>query len=261
VRRILKKLVRRFKALGGELRLRAGVSRIAVRDEAVEKVVLDDGAELTARRVLSSAGWPETARLCDLAPPGGPPPAGRISFVESSAVLDRQPQALGHDRSIVFFNDGPAFDYRVPADLVDVRSGVICSPNNFVYLPDDGRPPLEGLIRISALANFDGWAALRGEDYRLAKIAWHDKMIAAAIRFVPDFRSAVVERDVFTPTTIRRYTGHDGGTVYGTPHKRDDGTTHLRNLFLCGNDQGLVGIVGTLLSGITMANRHALGDF
>ena len=48
--------------------------------------------------------------------------------------------------------------------------------------------------------------------------------------------------------------------VYGTPQKHYDGTTHLKNLFLCGNDQGLVGIVGTILSGITMANRHALGD-
>jgi phytoene dehydrogenase-like protein len=260
VRRILKKLVRRFKELGGELRLRSGVRRIAVRDGAVEKLVLDDGTELTAHRVLSSAGWPETARLCDLGPPEGAPPEGRISFVESSAVLNRLPQELGHDRSIVFFNDAPAFEYRVPRELVDVRSGVICSPNNFVYDPDDGRPPLEGLVRISALANFDRWAALSGEDYRLAKIAWHDKMMAAAIRFMPDFRSAVVETDLFTPTTIRRYTGHTGGAVYGTPQKRHDGTTHLKNLFICGNDQGLVGIVGTILSGITMANRHALGD-
>ena len=42
------------------------------------------------------------------------------------------------------------------------------------------------------------------------------------------------------------------------PEKRYDGTTHLENLFLCGNDQGLVGIVGTMLSGIThRRNRHA----
>ena len=32
---------------------------------AAEKVVLDDGTELAARHVLSSAGWPETMRLCD----------------------------------------------------------------------------------------------------------------------------------------------------------------------------------------------------
>jgi phytoene dehydrogenase-like protein len=260
VRRILKKLVRRFKELGGELRLRAGVRRIAVREGAVEKLVLDDGTELVARRVLSSAGWHETARLCDLAPPGGGPPAGRITFVESMAVLNRLPRELGHDRTIVFFNDSPTFDYRVPDDLVDLRSGVICSPNNFVYDLADGDSPSEGLVRMSALANFDRWAALSGEDYRLAKLGWYDKMVASAIRFMPDFRGALVETDMFTPITVRRYTGHENGAVYGTPEKRYDGTTHLKNLFLCGNDQGLVGIVGTILSGITIANRYVLGE-
>ena len=69
VRLILKKLVRKFKDLGGELRLRTGVAQIGVKDTTVEKVVLEDGTELYGRRVLSSAGWPETMQLCN----GGTP--------------------------------------------------------------------------------------------------------------------------------------------------------------------------------------------
>ena len=65
IRRILKTLVRRYKSLGGELRLRAGVERLHVEAGAVEGVVLDDGTELAARQVLSSAGWAETWRLFD----------------------------------------------------------------------------------------------------------------------------------------------------------------------------------------------------
>ena len=42
------------------------------------------------------------------------------------------------------------------------------------------------------------------------------------------------------------------------PDKRYDGTTHLKNLFICGTDQGLVGIIGAILSGITVANAHLL---
>ena len=64
---------------------------------------------------------------------------------------------------------------------------------------------------------------------------------------------------MFTPATIQRFTGRAAGAVYGSPEKRYHGTTHLKNLFLCGSDQGLVGVVGALLSGITMANRHLLG--
>ena len=65
---------------------------------------------------------------------------------------------------------------------------------------------------------------------------------------------------MFTPTTIRRYTWHNNGAVYGAPEKRFDGTTHLDNLFLCGSDQGFVGIVGAIVSGIPIANKHCLRD-
>jgi phytoene dehydrogenase-like protein len=251
VRLILKKLVRKFRDLGGELRLRAGVNQLRVRDGRAEAVVLDDGSELEARHILSSAGWRETMRLCDNREGAAEPPPGQVTFTESISVLDAQPKSLGLDRTVIFFNDSPVFDYVRPDDLVDVRSGVICSPNNFCY----DEPLAEGMVRITSLANYDRWAALDPEAYRLAKLRWYDRAVASAVRFVPDFRSAVVDTDVFTPTTIRRFTGHENGAVYGAPEKRFDGTTHLDNLFVCGTDQGMVGIVGSILSGITIANH------
>ena len=75
---------------------------------------------------------------------------------------------------------------------------------------------------------------------------------------LPDFRGSVIETDMFTPLTIQRFTGHADGSVYGSAQKSPDGTTHLKNLFICGNDQGLVGIVGAIISGISIANRHLL---
>ncbi len=251
---ILKVLIRRFKELGGEIRLRAAVARIAVKDEAVQKVILEDGAEVEAQSVLSSAGWAETMRLCDTGCSQDEPPASRLSLVESISILDAQPRLLGYDKTIVFYNDSEEFRYEKPDDLVDLRSGTVCSPNNFAY-PE---PLDEGVMRISVLANYDGWASLDAEAYRLAKLRWYDRMVAAAVRFVPDFRGSVIETDMFTPLTIHRFTGHADGSVYGSAQKRRDGTTHLKNLYICGNDQGLVGIVGTIISGISIANRHLL---
>jgi phytoene dehydrogenase-like protein len=253
VRLILRKLVLKFKSLGGELRLRSGVKRIGANNGAVEKVVLDDGTELTARRVLSSAGWRETMRLCEAsAAETEEMPAGELSFIESISVLDKQPKDLGHERTIVFFNDSADFHYCKPEEMVDVRSGVICSPNNFVY----DEPLSEGLVRITSLANYDRWAGLDEPSYRLEKLRWYDRTVASAVRFMPDFRSSVVDTDMFTPTTIRRFTGHENGAVYGAPQKRYDGTTHLKNLYVCGTDQGMVGIVGSIISGITIANQY-----
>jgi phytoene dehydrogenase-like protein len=258
VRVILKMLVRRYKELGGELRLRAGVKCIVAAGNEAHHVELDDGNELSARSILSSAGWCETMRLCH----GGPPPveytaAGELSFVESVAVLDHQPRELDYPYAILFFNDSERFHWEKPdGQLVDVRSGVVCSPNNYVYGP--AKQPAEGVVRMTALANFDRWRALGPDDYQRQKAAAREAIYASAVRFVPDFRPHIVASDTFTPTTIVHFTGHDNGAVYGAPRKRHDGTTHLRNLFICGNDQGWVGIVGTMMSGIVMANRHCL---
>jgi phytoene dehydrogenase-like protein len=140
-----------------------------------------------------------------------------------------------------------------------VRTGVICSPNNFAYDAASGELP-EGVIRVTSLANYDLWTSLADEQYQLEKLRWSDRIVESAVRFIPDYRSRVIDADMFTPKTIRRFTGHDNGAVYGAPDKHVDGATHLENLFVCGTDQGYVGIIGAILSGISIANRHLLRD-
>jgi phytoene dehydrogenase-like protein len=256
IRLILKNLVRKFRSLGGELKLRSGVSRIETDGDRAVGVVLDSGEQLAARNILSSAGVVETLRLCDCNTETAPGQAGQLSFVESLSVLDRQPKSVGCGDTIVFFNDSPKFHWRKPADeLCDVRTGVICSPNNFAYAPSDGELT-DNMIRITALAHFDRWRSLNEASYQLEKLRWYDRLATSAVRFVPDFRSRVIDTDMFTPTTIRRFTGHENGAIYGAPHKQLDGTTRFQNLYLCGTDQGYLGIIGALVSGVSMANRH-----
>lgn len=259
VRLILKNLVRKFRSLGGELKLKSGVSRIKVENGQAVGVVLDTGEELEARQILSSAGAIETLRLCDDVAQQVPVRAGQLSFAESISVLDKPPQRFGYDRTATFFNDSPRFHWHKPPEdeLCDVRTGVICSPNNFDYASDE--PAMtEGSIRITAIANFAGWEKLPPERYQIEKLRWYDWLTASAVRFIPDFRGHVIDTDMFTPTTIRRFTGHVNGAVYGAPHKQLDGTTHLSNVFLCGTDQGYCGIIGSIISGIAMANKHCL---
>ncbi len=260
VRPILKNLVNRFRRLGGELKLRCGVDHIRVEDNRAQGVVLDDGAEIECRRILSSAGMLETLRLCDDMSTVDVQQAGRLSFTESVSVLDCQPSELGHEETIVFFNDSDRFHWCRPEDeLCDDRTGVVCSPNNFNYSQEDGHLP-DGIMRITTLANHDRWCALADEEYHVQKLRCYDRSVQSAVRFVPDYRSRVIDTDMFTPKTIRRFTWHDNGAVYGAPEKKIDGTTHLKNLFLCGTDQGFVGIVGSIVSGISVANNHLLRE-
>lgn len=257
VRLILKHLVKRFRSLGGQLLLRHGVQKIVTDGGRAVGVILDDGRELQAKRILSSTGVVETQRLIHGAAGAVQQQAGKMSFIETITSLDCQPREIGLDDTIVFYNDSETFHWRPPEnELCDVRTGVICSPNNYAY--DEGQELPEGIVRITTIADYDRWRDLAEDDYSQQKHRWYDLSTDSAVRFVPEFRHHAVATDMFTPTTIQRFTWHDNGAVYGAPVKRLDGRTELDNVFLCGTDQGFVGIVGAIISGISMANQHCL---
>ncbi len=255
VRTLIKPLVKKFRECGGTIRMNSGVRRINVSDNKATSLTLESGEELETDVVLSSAGYFETMHLCAGVTVDRPPgDVGRVSFVESIAVLDEPPARLGHEATIVFFNDAETFSYAVPDDLVDLRSGVVCCPNNYDHHED--MP--EGWFRVTWLANFDRWAGLDDSAYAATKEVLRERFIERAEGYVPGIRDRIVCLDMFTPRTIQRFTGRIHGAVYGTPKKRRDGRTPLDNLFLCGTDQGYLGIIGAMLSGITMANMHVL---
>jgi len=255
VRHILDLLVKKYKEHGGELRLKCGVQSIQVANGRVESVVLDNGEVLRADKVLSSAGYVETMMLLnDYDPARFKCEVGQLSFVEFIMVLDKELAEMGYDTTITFFSNSDRFNYRKPDDLVDISSGVICCPNNFHF----ERPLPEAMIRITHMANFDLWNKLGEEEYKAQKAAWLEATLREVVKFMPDFRGSIVYSDVFTPKTIYKFTGHLNGAVYGTPNKVKTGRTHLDNLFICGTDQGFLGIVGAMLSGVSMANLHIL---
>ena len=115
-------------------------------------------------------------------------------------------------------------------------------------------------MRITALANPDYWLRLPDSEYAAEKEKWCRWMVEASLGYIPDFRGHVLDADVFTPRTIKRFTGHLNGCVYGAPNKLVDGRTPVENLYLCGTDQGFLGIIGAMLSGITIANKYLLAS-
>jgi phytoene dehydrogenase-like protein len=255
VRQILDVLVKKYKGHGGELRLKCGVQSIKVTNGRAESIQLDNGEVLTANTILSSGGYVETMRLLsDYDPQRFKGEIGRLSFIEFIMVLKKELAAKGYDTTITFFNNSDRFNYKRPDDLVDVSSGVICCPNNFRF----ESPLPEAMIRVTNMANFHLWNKLGKDEYEAQKDAWLDTTLKEVIKIVPDFRNSIVYSDVFTPKTIYRFTGHLNGAVYGTPYKIKTGRTHLENLFICGTDQGFLGIVGAMLSGVSMANLHIL---
>ncbi len=263
VRVILRELTNKYRASGGERRMKCGVRKVIANGDRATAVELDDGTVVTADHVLSSIGGPETERLWQNAETiERPTPIGALSFVETITILNQQPRELGWgDDTIAFFNDSYRFDYSAALNQVDPRSGVICFPNNFSYA--DGRELSEGVFRCTCLANYHAWKSLPEPDYQAAKADWYGQIQASARRFIPavdnaSLAQATIATDMFTPRTVEKFTGHLGGAIYGSPKKNRQGRTGLDNVYLCGTDQGFLGIIGAMLSGISMANYHIL---
>jgi phytoene dehydrogenase-like protein len=263
VRQVIRLLTDRCREHGVERRMKCGVRSLEVRAGRVAALVLDDGSEVTAESVYSSAGAVETLRLrSDVAPLAGAAEVGRLGYAETIATYEPAAFAgFGWRDTIVFFCDDERFRYRSPAELVDPRSGVICIPNNYRY--GEGRTLDEGWLRVTALANHDAWCRLPEADYLAQKQAWCARLNRVARAHLPAVADAVhdaalTSTDVFTPRTVRKFTGHLNGAIYGSTVKRRDGRTDVANLFLIGTDQGFLGVTGAMLSGISMANLHGL---
>lgn len=258
IRTLLDLLRARLSEEGGRLETHCGVARIVTDGSRVRGVVLDDGRELACEQLLSCAGLVETLALLDVPPaPGEPARVGAISVLETQVVLDRHSADLGWNDTIGFFNVGERFRYASPAalgELCDASSGVVCSPDNYMGVRD--LP--EGRLRVSLLADAAGWEGLGADDYARQKFRWSERALDAATPFAFDPRLHEVARDTFTPSTIRRFTGHVGGALYGSPDKRRGGELGIAGLRLIGNDEGYPGIVAALVSGVTVASQVAL---
>jgi phytoene dehydrogenase-like protein len=256
IRTLLDALKTRLQACGTELRTNCGVERILLDGSRAIGVRLDDGSELLADHVLSSAGLDETLALCGRRPE--PDPArSDLSFLESIHALDCTPAELGLDAAVAFYCLSDRLCYAQSEAPTEPRCGVLSCPGNYA----DQEPEAAVLVRQTVIANPQRWRELvaRGDDaYRAAKLEHSARAAAAAASLFPDWRAHTCDLDVFTPRTIEHYTGHVNGRVYGSPEKRHDGDIGVEGLRLIGTDQGYLGIVGAMMSGIGIANRHVL---
>ncbi len=246
---------------GGKIRVGERVCRIFQEENGGARVRLASGEELVCSHVLSTIGAEETIRLIDgeSGQPFSPSPAARLAFVENIFQIPQHNLPQEAENTIIFFNSGERFSYRQPGSLIDTRSGVLCFPGSFNGV-DKQQDDLSE-VRTTHLANYDLWneCAAAGKGwYRQQK----ERCMAQSQRRVEAFAGPFLKNisfaDMFTPLTIERYTGKIGGAIYGRPDKIKDGDLGFSNIFLAGTDQGFLGIVGSMLSGVSIVNQHIL---
>ncbi|OGV34245.1 MAG: hypothetical protein A2020_04475 [Lentisphaerae bacterium GWF2_45_14] len=258
IRLILKLLKERFTESGGEIKLNTPVRKIVSKDGVASGVVTAKGEFLECKNVLSSAGYLETVYLCDQKPAFDESvPPGEISFIETIAVMEKD-IAPEHKETILFFNSTEEFKFNKPETLTSLDSGIICFPMNFKFKAGDQTPGYS--IRASTLANCDYWINTPDSNYKQMKAAASSMILkkTSEVTGIDNIEENALMIDTATPRTYFRFSGHINGAIYGTPFKIRDGRTYIDNLYICGTDQGFLGITGAMFSGITIANIHLL---
>ncbi|MDU9047209.1 MAG: FAD-dependent oxidoreductase [Candidatus Electrothrix sp. Rat3] len=258
IKDLIDMLLEQYARFGGELRFRTPVAAIINKDDTVQGIRLENGEEITADAVLSTVGIPGTAQLSgwslDI-----DEYIGRMTFMESISMvpeLHLPPERAG--RTILFYSLNEKLRYHQPTEPIDPSWGVICFPDNFEGLERKSDAPVQ--VRVTNAANYELWqqAADDKEQYRQLKKECGQQSAAAVNQILGQYNQGAVFQDSFTPMTIERFTEKRGGAVYGSPIKIKSGRTPFENLFIAGTDQGYLGIVGAMLSGVTIVNQHLL---
>ena len=83
------------------------------------------------------------------------------------------------------------------------------------------------------MAHHDRWCALDEETYQAQKEHWYEELQKVALNILPAGQLPLnqhrVAKDMFTLRTVRKFTGHLNGAIYGARKSRE-GRTHLDNL-------------------------------
>jgi len=255
IRDFLNLLANHLQTLGGTIRRGTRVTQILQDGKTARGVKLDSGEIIESDHILSTIGYQETRIILGLEPEEQEP--DRLGFIETIFQLPGSAGSrLPDNRTVIFYSENFPFSYSRPDDLADFSSGVICLPHNFQQ-----RTPGETIeVRSTHLASYSRWHAMHScrKHYNDAKKQAQSRSLRVIEKYLGKFRDDIVYEDTFTPMTIERYTAKRHGAIYGSPVKVKDGNIGYTNLFLAGTDQGFLGIIGSMLSGVSIVNQHIL---
>jgi len=254
IKDFLDHIVNHYRSFGGELRKNSAVTKIIHKNKKIFGVKVQSGEIIECDYILSTIGYDETRKLISDNPETS---VSRLGFVETIFQVKADDNLkLPSNKTIIFFNNSSNFSYKKPSEFVDYSSGVICFPANFQGI--EKKAYFE--VRATHLANYAKWKAISMDknEYKTLKKRSSNRSLACLEKIVGNFSSNIVYENTFTPITVERYTAKIDGAIYGSPIKIKDGDIGFTNLFLAGTDQGFLGIIGAMLSGVSIVNQHIL---
>ena len=250
-------LARYITAHGGRILLNTRVDRILVSDGAATGVATADGTTFTGRAVVSNADpfttfqrmIADQSAVAEYEAMWQRYSVSLSSFQVFLGLKDDLVRKLGITDSEIFVEPG----YDPEASYAHALAGDVehCGVSITLYdaVDHDYSPPGKNTINLMTLQGYGPWEAYEA-DYRAGrKTAYNreknrmaDMLIEKAERtLLPGLSQAIEVKEIGTPLTNVRYTGHHRGAIYGWDQtvNNSGGTrvghaTPIKNLYLAG---------------------------
>jgi all-trans-retinol 13,14-reductase len=248
---------RLIESRGGRILLSTRVAKIRVKDGATSGVTTEDGRTLTARVVVSNASpfatlgtmIDEQALVADYQARCREYSVSLSCFQVFLGLRQDLTRKLGMTDSEIFceasYDPDSSYGGALKADVEG--GGVYVTLYDNIY--GGYSPAGKNTINIMTLQGYDHWERFAKDyhagnkrDYRREKERMAEVLIRKAERILlPGLSSAIEVKEIGTPLTNERYTGHHRGAIYGwdqtvnnSGSTRVGHATPVKNLYLAG---------------------------
>ncbi len=258
---------------GGWTAVRHTVDQIVTRRGTVTGVRLASGAEIAAKRVISTAGAIPTSNLLEAGLPGSQAPYREAGPAHVSLYIGFKGDigAKGAKRYCQWYYDSWDMEiagWDVDPDRTPGRTPVMfCS---FPSLKDPQHDPGPELRNTGEAITFVPWDAFgrwqgsrwkkRGAEYDAFKTELTDRLLQQYLDEYPDLAPFVDHVEMSTPLSTNHFAASPQGSIYGlgtAPERFADQSlvprSEVKGLYLGGADASAPGIAGALGGGVLAA--------
>ncbi|MDH7444447.1 phytoene desaturase family protein [Aquimarina sp. 2201CG14-23] len=273
--RIHETIIDNLESLGVQVFIKAKVDKIITSKRSVKGIVIN-GKEHACKRVISNAGAhntfqhllaPKTIRKKHIALKEIKPSTCHlclyIGLNKSDAALklpkyniwwyaDKDTDRILNDKNNLS-KDQLSFAY---ISFPSAKDSLWSSEH-----PDTATIQLIGRAWYEDFSKFENEPWLnRGETYNQIKDNFKNKGLSLLKELYPHLEDHIIHAEVSTPVSTRKFSNYSKGEIYGVTHAPDRyksralrPRTHIKGLYLTGQDITLVGVGGAMASGILTA--------
>ena len=277
-RRIAETATDNIEQLGGKVYVNAGVDEILTSKSKAIGVKLENGDEIFASTIISSAGVMNTfgkmvsgEPWCDSFKEKLETVTPTFSYHSLYIGLNQSIDSLKLSNTNFWIYPGYNHDENVEKYL---NGSTVTPPVVYISLPSAKDPhamekypdntTMEA-ITVSDWKHFSKWSDLpwkkRGDSYENYKEEISNQLLETVYNHIPQAKQAMDYYELSTPLTVNSLANYSIGEMYGIEHTPDRfrqkwlrPKTDIKNLFLTGQDILTVGVTSAMFSGVVTAS-------